>query len=61
MPFGEKGGRCTSGDMEKMSVIWDMNIHLVIFEQVDMSLEDTYDLEMFLMRRMLAVCCENFP
>lgn len=40
-----RGGRCKSGDMEKRSVIWDVKIHLVVLEQVDMSLEDTCDLE----------------
>lgn len=28
VPFGEKGCRCKSGDMEKMNFFLDMNIHL---------------------------------
>lgn len=45
VPFGERGGRCKSGDREKRSVVWDVKIHLVVFEEVDMNLEDTCDRE----------------
>lgn len=58
VPFGEKGCRCKSGDMEKMNFFLDMNIPL---GQVDMSLEDMSDLEMSSCEKNVVGCCENFP